>query len=107
MTSQYDISSLSIPLSLLPDKFLVQPEQIPNYQLWLQKRGEVVMKCIKGYLIEHSQSGKRVLQEENNLGLRTIEFILPPISNHMDDVSQQDVLFQQFRNLLVNLFRTS
>ncbi|CAO3698796.1 unnamed protein product [Rhizopus microsporus] len=107
LTSQYDISSLSIPLSLLPDKFLVQPEQIPNYQLWLQKRGEVVMKCIKGYLIEHSQSGKRVLQEENNLGLRTIEFILPPISNHMDDVSQQDVLFQQFRNLLVNLFRTS
>lgn len=123
LTSQYDISSLSIPLLLLPDKYLSRPEYTQNYQQWLQKRGEVIMKCIKGYLIENSQSGKRVLQnEESNLGMRTIEFLLPNqphVYSHLtpsltnptgvDDHTPQEIelAFQQFRSSLASLFRTS
>lgn len=91
------------------------------------------MKCVKGYLIENSQSGKRVIQnEESNLGMRSIEFLLPnqsTIYNNLttntnmpnmvtsttnttaptsEDTPQEiEYTFQQFRGLLVNLFRTS
>lgn len=91
------------------------------------------MKCVKGYLIENSQSGKRVIQnEESNLGMRSIEFLLPNQSTiyhnlttntnmpsmvtsttnttapTSEDTPQEiEYTFQQFRGLLVNLFRTS
>lgn len=179
MTTQFDISSLSIPLLLLPDRFIEQPDHymtMDHHQSWLQKRGEVVMKCIKGFLIENSRSGKRVQNEGLDRaesmgggGMRNVEFLLPsrpdvytmgvttlpkdssssaatatatpssstangttspPIAtttssdllNHSSTTVSNDasasgnsttphheveVAFQQFRTLLVNLFRTS
>ncbi|EPB91034.1 hypothetical protein HMPREF1544_02103 [Mucor circinelloides 1006PhL] len=173
MTTQFDISSLSIPLLLLPDRFIEQPDHymtMDHHQSWLQKRGEVVMKCIKGFLIENSRSGKRVQNEGLDRaesmgggGMRNVEFLLPsrpdvytmgvtalprdsatatalssasngstppPItattstdllsgssSGAVNDGSMSnnggtphhevEVAFQQFRTLLVNLFRTS
>ncbi|KAL9553347.1 hypothetical protein MBANPS3_003321 [Mucor bainieri] len=171
MTTQFDISSLSIPLLLLPDRFIEQPDHymtMDHHQSWLQKRGEVVMKCIKGFLIENSRSGKRVQNEGLDRaesmgggGMRNVEFLLPsrpdvytmgvtalprdaaiatPSSNgatpppitatsstdllggsssgaaNDGSMSNQnggtphhevEVAFQQFRTLLVNLFRTS
>jgi hypothetical protein len=85
MTSQFDISSLSIPLLLLPDRCMDQPDpSVANHSQWLQKRGEVVMKCIKGFLIENARNGKRVQNEgldraESMTGgaMRNIEFLLP------------------------------
>ncbi|KAI9474059.1 MAG: hypothetical protein EXX96DRAFT_541704 [Benjaminiella poitrasii] len=155
ITTQYDISSLSIPLLLLPDRGheLATTSSDPQRSLWLQKRGEVVMKTIKGFLIENSRSGKRVqnegLDRAESMGsgaLRNIEFLLPsqaevyaphPISNSVNMTTtttttpaaalttstvsidpslenksllipqEVEVAFQQFRSLLVNLFRTS
>ncbi|CEP15593.1 hypothetical protein [Parasitella parasitica] len=176
MTSQFDISSLSIPLLLLPDRSAEQPDHsvltADHHQLWLQKRGEVVMKCVKGFLIENSRSGKRVQNEGLDRaesmgggGMRNVEFLLPsrpdvytmsvaPLSkdaatapatppssattsNTMTPLTstvssdllatssslgasdasaannssaphrEVEVAFQQFRTLLVNLFRTS
>ncbi|MGO2539447.1 MAG: DUF2362 domain-containing protein [Leuconostoc mesenteroides] len=87
MTTQFDISSLSIPLLLLPDRYMDQPDPLVNdHAQWLQKRGEVVMKCIKGFLIENSRSGKRVQNEGLDRaesmasgGMRNIEFLLPSL----------------------------
>ncbi|OAD05610.1 hypothetical protein MUCCIDRAFT_155945 [Mucor lusitanicus CBS 277.49] len=175
MTTQFDISSLSIPLLLLPDRFIEQPDHymtMDHHQSWLQKRGEVVMKCIKGFLIENSRSGKRVQNEGLDRaesmgggGMRNVEFLLPSrpdvytmgvtalprdaamstptsngatpplvtatastdllngssssggavndggsLSNHHNGTPphhEVEVAFQQFRTLLVNLFRTS
>ncbi|KAI8351802.1 hypothetical protein EDC96DRAFT_288966 [Choanephora cucurbitarum] len=126
MTCQFDITSLSIPLLLLPESSDSTSDPMP----WLQKRGEVVMKCIKGFLIENSRSGKRVQSEgsdraESSMGgggMRNIEFILPhrpevyksllqtPMTvntHHLDIPPEVELAFQQFRTLLVNLFRTS
>lgn len=94
ITTRYDISSLSIPLLLLPDKFLEQPEQYfstafldqPQHHFaWLQKRGEVAMKCVRGFLYEHSgnSSNKRVQEGVDRAetvfggGLHNVEFLLP------------------------------
>lgn len=165
MTAQFDISSLSIPLLLLPDRFSLldkRPQQDIN---WLQKRGEVVMKCIKGFLIENSRSGKneggldRAESSIGSGGMRNIEFLLPsqpdvyvsvspvatastgsipgnnnnvthgatsnpntptlsstpdgllissPAATSNSGAPQEvEIAFQQFRSLLVNLFRTS
>ncbi|KAI8888399.1 hypothetical protein K501DRAFT_240777 [Backusella circina FSU 941] len=123
-TTHFDISSISIPLLLLPDRYLQQPElsqltEPQQHTLWLQRRGEVVMKCIKGYLIENSRSGKRVQNEGldraesiNGGGMRNVEFLLPnqdKVYTTAGTPSQQEVevAFQQFRTLLVNLFRAS
>lgn len=164
MITQFDISSLSIPLLVLPDRF--NNEQRDS--IWLQKRGEVVMKCIKGFLIENSRSGKRVQNEGLDRaesmgggGMRNIEFLLPSQpdiygrsssaaggnksavaaggagagadigtttaasgttpntpNSALTGGAEQDTMtgaapqeveiaFQQFRTLLVNLFRTS
>ena len=133
LTTRYDISSLSIPLLLLPDKFLDQPEQSfsssfldqPQQHFgWLQKRGEVTMKSVRGFLYEHSGSGKRGSgngQSEAAMdraetvfggGLHSVEFLLPDKSGvygQRPDVVGQDVefAFQKFRISLVSIFQTS
>ncbi|KAI7860230.1 hypothetical protein BDC45DRAFT_493946 [Circinella umbellata] len=133
LTTRYDISSLSIPLLLLPDKFLDQPEQSfsssfldqPQQHFgWLQKRGEVTMKCVRGFLYEHSGSGKRGSgngQSEAAMdraetvfggGLHSVEFLLPDKSGvygQRSDMVGQDVefAFQKFRISLVSIFQTS
>ncbi|KAG2189096.1 hypothetical protein INT44_004238, partial [Umbelopsis vinacea] len=80
-TTRYEIGSLSLPLLLLPNYFLEQPEQYffstilgakPSQgSTWLYKRGEVVMKCVKGFLIESSRLGKAGPIE------RCFNFLLP------------------------------
>jgi hypothetical protein len=118
---------LSLPLLLLPNYFLEQPEQYffstvlgakPNQgSTWLYKRGEVVMKCVKGFLIESSRLGKAGPIE------RCFNFLLPKntqiFSAHsgvsegsIDTRSSQpqadlEIAFQQFRGLLVELFRAT
>ncbi|KAI8365259.1 uncharacterized protein BYT42DRAFT_550150 [Radiomyces spectabilis] len=135
LTTRFDISSLSIPLLLLPDCFLEAPEhhftlldQPQKHATWLQKRGEVIMKCVKGFLIENSRSGKRSQNEGVDRaesvfggGMRNIEFLLPnhpvvygqthPVSSSTvrASASSQEVEwgFQEFRSLLTNIFRTN
>lgn len=130
LVARYDISSLSIPLLLLPDQYLDQPVYPDQQQLaWLQKRGEVVMKCVKGFL--SSRSGKRLHAEAGDRaetvlggggGLRTVEFLLPNKSTvygggngggghssitESSSLQQQEIVenaFQQFRTLLVNIW---
>ncbi|KAI8143621.1 hypothetical protein BJV82DRAFT_611127 [Fennellomyces sp. T-0311] len=126
LTTRYDISSLSIPLLLLPDKFLKEPEQFfssafldqSQHFAWLQKRGEVTMKCVRGFLYEHSGSGKRGQSEGPDRtemvvggGLHNVEFLLPDRSHvygQRPDIGQDvEYAFQQFRILLVSIFQTS
>ncbi|KAF7723555.1 hypothetical protein EC973_001844 [Apophysomyces ossiformis] len=141
LTTRFDISSLSIPLLLLPDSYLEQPERFLGTMVdqaqqlagWVQKRGEVTMKCVKGFLIENSRNSKRVQTEgferaENVFGggMRNVEFLLPchtsvygshhPHHHHHhtnytpgsnSQMQELEYAFQQFRTVLVNLFRTS
>jgi Uncharacterised conserved protein (DUF2362) len=131
-TTRYEIGSLSLPLLLLPNYFLEQPEQYffstilgaksSQGSTWLYKRGEVVMKCVKGFLIESSRLGKAGPIE------RCFNFLLPKntqiFSTHSgasvgDSLSdtrngqQQlphvdlEIAFQQFRGMLVELFRAT
>ncbi|KAI8361772.1 hypothetical protein BD560DRAFT_404676, partial [Blakeslea trispora] len=108
MTCQFDITSLSIPLLLLPEQ--------PNYPAsdpmpWLQKA------CGKRV---QSEGSDRAESSMGGGGMRNIEFILPhraqvyktllhthPTTSHLDIPPEVELAFQQFRTLLVNLFRTS
>ncbi|KAI8341446.1 hypothetical protein BC941DRAFT_467500 [Chlamydoabsidia padenii] len=93
LTTRYDISSLSLPLVMLPDRFLEQPEhcmptlvdQPQQHITWLSKRSEAVMKTVKGYLMEASR-GKQSHNEMNHRsdtsafggsGLHNVEFFIP------------------------------
>ncbi|KAI8988888.1 hypothetical protein BDB01DRAFT_848996 [Pilobolus umbonatus] len=135
LTTQFDISSLSLPLLLLPDRFLEHPEQhltLTESPQWMYKRGDVVMKCIKGYLMENSRYGKRLenggIDRSESMGngaLRNIVFLLPSqvnIYHHLSDSSHNNITqtnanhappqdvemaFQQFRSMLASIFRTS
>ncbi|CAO3593403.1 unnamed protein product [Absidia cylindrospora] len=97
LTTRYDISSLSLPLVMLPDRFLDQPEHympatVDQPQLhvnWLSKRSEALMKTVKGYLMEASR-GKQSHNEMHHRadtsafggsGLRNIEFFIPMQQN--------------------------
>lgn len=120
MTSYYDISSLSIPLLLLPEQYT---ERVDQHMTWLSKRGEVVMKCVKGFLIENSRNNNKTRHDRESIGsggMRNVEFLLPinPAIYTVDGSSPSEVTetgihhevemtFQQFRSLLVHLFRTS
>ncbi|KAJ2963192.1 hypothetical protein NQZ79_g1784 [Umbelopsis isabellina] len=125
LTTRYEIGSLSLPLLSLPNYFLEQPEQYlfsslsghKASQTWLYKRGELVMKCVKGFLIESSRLGKAGPIE------RCFNFLLPKstqifstqsgVNESSADVrgsqSQPDleVAFQQFRRMLVEMFRAT
>ncbi|KAI8888779.1 hypothetical protein K501DRAFT_209601 [Backusella circina FSU 941] len=117
LCSQYDISSLSIPLLLLPDRVLQQPDPTtddPQPSLLLQKRGQVVLKCVKGYLIENSRNGRRVQNEGLDRaesmaggGLRNLEFVLPSQAELYSARSDVELTFEHFRESLVNLFPTN
>jgi hypothetical protein len=131
-TTRYEIGSLSLPLLLLPNYFIEQPEQYffstilgakPSQgSTWLYKRGEVVMKCVKGFLIESSRLGKAGPIE------RCFNFLLPKntqifsthsgasVGESLSDIrngqQQQphvdlEIAFQQFRGMLVELFRAT
>lgn len=93
LTTRYDISSLTLPLIMLPDRFLDQPEhympatvdQPQQHSTWLSKRSEAVMKTVKGYLMEASR-GKQSHSETNHRadtnafggsGLCNVEFFIP------------------------------
>ncbi|KAI8096929.1 uncharacterized protein BX664DRAFT_325210 [Halteromyces radiatus] len=95
LTSRYDVNSLSLPLIMLPDRYLDQPEhympatmdQPPQIHTnWLSKRSETLMKTVKGYLMEASR-GKQSNHNEmhqradssafGGSGLRNIEFFIP------------------------------
>jgi hypothetical protein len=122
-----------LPLLLLPNYFLEQPEQyfFPTVvgakssqgSTWLYKRGEIVMKCVKGFLIESSRLGKASPIE------RCFNFLLPKntqifsthsgatggdsLSDTRNGHQQQqphvdlEIAFQQFRGMLVELFRAT
>lgn len=133
MASYYDISSLSIPLLLLPDRFIEQYQDHQQHMTWLSKRGEVVMKCVKGFLIENSRNNKTRQNDDRSSesigsgGMRNVEFLLPiqssiytvglsspsvsstttPTPSESGIPHEVEMTFQHFRTLLVNLFRTS
>ncbi|KAI9299511.1 hypothetical protein BJ944DRAFT_245156, partial [Cunninghamella echinulata] len=91
LTYKYDISSISIPLFLLPDQYLEQPEHyMPStidhpqqHSNWLSKRSDVLMKTVKAYLMESSRGKNDMYHDRTDSsvigssGLRNIEFFIP------------------------------
>jgi hypothetical protein len=80
---RYDIKTLTLPL-LLTHRM---GEQMTIN--WVLKRAELVLKCIKGFMIEFVQWG--------SLESRTIQFVLP------DDL--EDETFQSLSTLIKTIFR--
>ncbi|ORX56961.1 hypothetical protein DM01DRAFT_1268375, partial [Hesseltinella vesiculosa] len=81
--SRYDIHSISVPLLMLPDRYLDQPDmwmpatvdQPQQHGLWLARRSENVMKTVKGCLMEASRG--RGDTKMDGFGLQNVEFFIP------------------------------
>ncbi|KAI8062531.1 hypothetical protein BC940DRAFT_308481 [Gongronella butleri] len=87
--SRYDINSLSVPLLLLPDRYLDQPEvwmpktvDAPQMHAnWLARRSDSVMKTVKGYMMEASRGKQSHGEMQDRMdaftGLHNVEFFIP------------------------------
>ncbi|RUP51787.1 hypothetical protein BC936DRAFT_145989 [Jimgerdemannia flammicorona] len=110
LTTRFDISSLSLPMLLLPDSFLEAPDPVVTEQ-WMTKRGELLLKYTKAFLIENARTGKHVPTEGVERGdgilttMRTVEFMLPKKTGLWD--GNVEIMFEQFRGLLVGVFKAS
>ncbi|KAG9300615.1 hypothetical protein G9A89_005215 [Geosiphon pyriformis] len=95
--NRFDITSISLPFLLLPshvDAF--SDTSIPENMLY--KRGELVLKCTKGFMIENSRVPKHSVAEKEQ-ETKTVQFLLPKTAN--------DQQFHSFRLLLTSIFRAS
>ena len=90
---RFDITSISLPILLLP--LNIDTDQIDENILI--KRGELVLKCTKGFMMNNSRIPKHVAEKEQEI--KTVTFLLNK------DVSEQQ--FNNFRQLLTEIFRTS
>lgn len=84
-SATYDISTITIPLLLA---YTLTPEMNDK---WCIRRAELVLKCVKGFMMEASTFGEG---DE-----RTIQFLVP------DNVSPS--LFSSFSHLVSNIFKLS
>eukprot|EP00040_Diaphanoeca_grandis_P021518 m.114731 g.114731 ORF g.114731 m.114731 type:complete len:565 (-) comp28369_c0_seq1:401-2095(-) len=82
---QHGISTITVPLLMLEK---ITEEMTPKWQL---RRAELVLKCIKGFILENSVSG--------SYQSKTVEFLVPP------ETSVE--LFDAFSGMLSNTFRVA
>ncbi|CAG8466690.1 15619_t:CDS:10, partial [Funneliformis mosseae] len=94
---RFDIASMSLPFLLLPSK--IDPFSDPTLdENILYKRGELVLKCIRGFMIQNSRLPKRVSNEQEQEA-KTVSFLL---SNNVCERQ-----FHDFKGLLTRTFKTS
>lgn len=96
MVNRFDITSISLPFLLLPSNVDCFSDPSISENL-LYRRGELVLKCTKGFMIENSRLPKRVSEKEQET--KTVSFLLPK--------SATEQQFQSFRLLLTGEFRAS
>ncbi|CAG8475851.1 4584_t:CDS:2 [Paraglomus occultum] len=94
--NRFDITAISIPFLLLPSNVDVFADLSVDENI-LYKRGELVLKCTKGFMIENSRVPKHVTEKEHET--KTVQFLLPKSANEQQ--------FQSFRFLLTSIFKTS
>ena len=94
--NRFDITSISLPFLMLPSH--VDAFSDPNLdEKLLYRRGELVLKCTKGFMIENSRLPKHVTEKENDT--KTVSFLLPKSANEQQ--------FHDFRQLLTSTFRAN
>ncbi|CAG8467598.1 7378_t:CDS:10 [Ambispora leptoticha] len=94
--NRFDITSISIPFLLLPSN--VDAFSDPNIEKKMYNRGELVLKCTKGFMIENSRVPKHNVAEKEQ-ETKTVQFLLPK--------SATEQQFHAFRHLLTSIFRAS
>jgi len=94
---RFDITSISLPILLLPPNIDIFTTTDQNDENILIKRGELVLKCTKGFLMNNVSVPKHVTEKEQET--KTVTFLLNK------DVSEQQ--FNNFRQLLTGIFRAS
>lgn len=82
---RYDINTITIPLLLFNE--MTEEMTIP----WCQKRVELMLKCVKGFMMEMAAYG--------GYKSRTIQFLVPP------GISED--VFSGISSMLTNIFRLS
>ncbi|CAG8491868.1 14399_t:CDS:10 [Acaulospora morrowiae] len=94
--TRFDITSISLPFLLLPSNVDCFSDPTINENL-LYRRGELVLKCTKGFMIENSRLPKRMAEKEQET--KTVSFLLPK--------SATEQQFNNLRLLLTGIFRAS
>ncbi len=94
---RFDITSISLPFLLLPSN--IDPFSDPTLdENILYKRGELVLKCIRGSMIQNSRLPNHVSNEKEQ-EVKTVSFLL---SNNTNEKQ-----FHNFKSLLTRTFKTS
>ncbi|RIA93487.1 hypothetical protein C1645_874088 [Glomus cerebriforme] len=94
---RFDITSISLPFLLLPSD--VDPfTDVTLDESILYKRGELVLKCIKGFMMQNSRIPKNDSGEKEQEA-KTVSFLLSK--------NAKEKQFHNFRNLLTRIFKTS
>ncbi|PKC04815.1 hypothetical protein RhiirA5_401257 [Rhizophagus irregularis] len=94
---RFDITSISLPILLLPSDIDIFTATDQTDENMLIKRGELVLKCTKGFMMNNVSVPKHVTEKEQET--KTVTFLLNK------DVSEQQ--FNNFRQLLTGIFRAS
>ncbi|CAI2164011.1 4357_t:CDS:10 [Funneliformis geosporum] len=94
---RFDIASMSLPFLLLPSKNDPFSDPALDENI-LYKRSELVLKCIRGFMIQNSRLPKRVSNEQEQEA-KTVSFLL---SNNASERQ-----FHDFKGLLTRTFKTS
>ncbi|PKY48982.1 hypothetical protein RhiirA4_404951 [Rhizophagus irregularis] len=93
---RFDIASISLPLLLIPSNIDPFANVILDENI-LYKRGELVLKCIKGFMMQNS--GMPNNDGEKEEAAKTVSFLLSKNATEKQ--------FHNFRNLLTRIFKTS
>jgi hypothetical protein len=93
---RFDIASISLPLLLIPSNIDPFTNVILDENI-LYKRGELVLKCIKGFMMQNS--GMPNNDGEKEEAAKTVSFLLSKNATEKQ--------FHNFRNLLTRIFKTS
>ncbi|CAG8463943.1 9959_t:CDS:2, partial [Racocetra fulgida] len=95
---RFDITNISLPFLLLPSNIDCFSDPLfEEKEGDLSKRGEIVLKCAKGFMMKNSRVPKHMTVKEQET--KTVSFLLPK------GASEQQ--FNSFRNLLTSIFRAN
>ncbi|GES99450.1 protein C12orf4 homolog [Rhizophagus clarus] len=90
---RFDITSISLPFLLLPSNIDPFTDVLLDENI-LYKRGELVLKCIKGFMMQNSKN-----DGEKEEAAKTVSLLLSK--------NAAEKQFHNFRNLLTRIFKTS
>ncbi|CAG8712093.1 7042_t:CDS:2, partial [Cetraspora pellucida] len=95
---RFDITNISLPFLLLPSNIDCFSDPLfDDKENDLCKRGELVLKCAKGFMMKNSRVPKHMTVKEQET--KTVSFLLPK------GASEQQ--FNSFRMLLTSIFRAN